>query len=84
MAFSASAMPSSTARWGGLPLNAPMVGMEANPDGTGYWTVASDGGVFSFGDAPFLGSEPGQPADAPIVGIAATPVPGTVVVPPET
>ena len=49
-----------------------MIGMAANPDGTGYWTAASDGGVFSFGDAPFLGSEPGQPPEAPIVGIAST------------
>ena len=29
-------------------LNQPIVGMAATPDG-GYWMVASDGGVFSFG-----------------------------------
>jgi len=30
--------------------------MAATPDGNGYWLVASDGGVFSFGDAAFHGS----------------------------
>jgi hypothetical protein len=30
--------------------------MSATPDGGGYWLVASDGGIFSFGRAPFLGS----------------------------
>jgi hypothetical protein len=29
--------------------------MAATPDGRGYWLVASDGGIFTFGDAPFLG-----------------------------
>jgi len=41
---------------GGHPLNQPIVGMASTPDGRGYWLVASDGGVFSFGDAPFRGS----------------------------
>ena len=36
---------------GGKPLNTPIVGMAATPDGGGYWLVASDGGIFSFGDA---------------------------------
>jgi hypothetical protein len=30
--------------------------MAATPDGAGYWLVASDGGLFAFGDAPFFGS----------------------------
>ncbi len=30
--------------------------MTSSPDGAGYWLVASDGGVFSYGDAPFFGS----------------------------
>ena len=33
-----------------------MVGMAATPDGGGYWLVASDGGMFSYGDAEFYGS----------------------------
>jgi hypothetical protein len=35
------------------------VGMAALPDGQGYWLVASDGGLFAFGAAPFLGSSAG-------------------------
>ena len=45
----------------------------ATPDGGGYWEVASDGGLFAFGDAPYFGSMGGQPLNKPIVGIAATP-----------
>jgi hypothetical protein len=45
----------------GLPnsLNAPVVGMVQSADGRGYFMVASDGGVFAFGDARFAGSCPG-------------------------
>ena len=58
---------------GGLHLNAPVVGLAATPDGKGYWEVASDGGIFSFGDAAFAGSVGGQHLNAPVVGLAATP-----------
>ncbi|HEX4128127.1 MAG TPA: MBG domain-containing protein [Acidimicrobiales bacterium] len=46
----------------GLPnsLNAPIVGMVPSSDGAGYFMVASDGGVFAFGDARFEGSCPGR------------------------
>jgi hypothetical protein len=40
-------------------LNAPIVGMVPSADGGGYFMVASDGGVFAFGDAQFEGSCPG-------------------------
>ena len=40
----------------GLQLNQPVVGMATTPSGRGYWEVARDGGLFTFGDAPFLGS----------------------------
>ena len=30
--------------------------MAATPDGGGYWLVASDGGIFNYGDAGFFGS----------------------------
>jgi hypothetical protein len=56
---------------GGIPLNAPVVGIAATPDGGGYWLVAADGGVFAFGDAAFHGSMAGTPLNAPVVGIAA-------------
>ncbi len=40
----------------------------------GYWSVASDGGIFTYGpSAPFYGSMGGQHLNAPIVGMAATP-----------
>jgi hypothetical protein len=44
---------------GGKHLNAPIVGMVPSFDGGGYFMVASDGGVFAFGDAAFEGSCPG-------------------------
>jgi hypothetical protein len=45
----------------GLPnsLNAPIVGMVPSITGRGYFMIASDGGVFAFGDAHFAGSCPG-------------------------
>jgi hypothetical protein len=42
------------------------------PARAGYWTTASDGGVFSFGGAPFYGSMGGKHLVAPVVGMAAT------------
>lgn len=37
-----------------------------------YWLVASDGGIFTFGDAAFYGSTGGTPLNKPVVGMAAT------------
>jgi hypothetical protein len=53
-------------------LNKPAVGMCVTPSGAGYWLVAADGGVFSFGDATFHGSAADVHLLAPIVGMAAT------------
>ena len=39
----------------------------------GYWEVASDGGIFSYGGAQFYGSTGSLHLNAPIVGMAATP-----------
>jgi hypothetical protein len=39
----------------------------------GYWEVAADGGVFSFGDAAFYGSMGGARLNSPIVAALATP-----------
>ena len=72
-ASSPSATRSSTARPAALHLNKPIVGMAATPDGGGYWLVASDGGIFSFGDAQFYGSTGCIQLNSPIVGMAAGP-----------
>ena len=64
----ATAVPGTTLHG----LAAPLVGMAATPDGLGYWAVASDGGIFSFGNAAFEGSTGGIHLNAPIVGMAAT------------
>jgi hypothetical protein len=42
-------------------------------NGEGYWLLGGDGGVFSFGNAPFFGSTGDMTLNAPIVGLAPTP-----------
>ena len=61
----------SSARPAASRLNQPIVGMAATPTGKGYWLVAADGGIFSFGDAGFLGSTGAMRLNQPIVGMAA-------------
>ncbi|MDQ1397057.1 MAG: hypothetical protein QOG64_2316 [Acidimicrobiaceae bacterium] len=39
----------------------------------GYWSVARDGGVFTYGNAVFAGSAGNVPLNRPIVGMASTP-----------
>jgi hypothetical protein len=58
---------------GGRHLNRPIVGIAATPTGNGYWLVASDGGIFSFGDAPFYGSTGAIRLNKPILAMAASP-----------
>jgi len=53
--------------------NQVLEGAAVDPASPGYWLVASDGGVFSFGSAPYYGSTGGQPLNSPIVGMAAMP-----------
>ncbi len=48
-----------------------VVGTAGDPVTGGYWLVAADGGVFSFG-APFEGSAGGLDLVSPAVGMAAT------------
>jgi hypothetical protein len=55
----------------GKALAAPIVAMAPTRTGGGYWLVASDGGVFTFG-ARYFGSAGGLPLAQPVVGIAAT------------
>ena len=57
---------------GGITLNKPIVGMAATADGGGYWLVASDGGIFPFGNAGGYG--PVDPrCDLPRYSLAGTP-----------
>ena len=67
---------------GALPLRSPVMGIAATPfdrggraatAGDGYWLVAADGGVFTYGDAGFFGSAVGLPLAAPIMAIDSTP-----------
>ncbi|HWS47407.1 MAG TPA: hypothetical protein VN636_16205, partial [Acidimicrobiia bacterium] len=57
-----------------LGLRQPIVGIMTSPSGNGYRMFARDGGIFSFGDTPFLGSLPGIGIHVTdVVGVAATP-----------
>ncbi|HWW52362.1 MAG TPA: hypothetical protein VNY84_01235 [Acidimicrobiales bacterium] len=52
----------------------PLLALPTLPSASGYWFVAGDGGVFSFGPAAvFQGSAGGAHLVRPAVGIAATP-----------
>jgi hypothetical protein len=53
---------------GSMRLNAPVQSLVPDPDGTGYWPVASDGGVFTF-EAPFRGSLGSVRLNRPITGM---------------
>ena len=55
-----------------LTLTKPIVGMATTATGLGYWLVASDGGIFSFGDAAFFGSTGALHLVSPIVGMTVT------------
>ncbi|HSH23302.1 MAG: hypothetical protein M3Q48_16745 [Actinomycetota bacterium] len=50
---------------GGTTLNKPVTGMVGFREG--YLMVAEDGGIFSFGGAPFKGSLGANPPSSPIV-----------------
>jgi hypothetical protein len=55
-----------------LPLTQPITGMAATPTGNGYWLVAGDGGIFTFGDARFYGSMGAAHLNQPVFSMAAT------------
>ncbi len=60
-ASSASATPPSPGRWAASTSTHPWSAWRPPPTPRGYWEVASDGGIFSFGDATFAGLG-GRPA----------------------
>jgi hypothetical protein len=47
------------------------VGMSDTSNGGGYWLVASDGGIFAFGNAFFRGSTGNIYLNEPVVGMAS-------------
>jgi hypothetical protein len=57
----------------GHQLSRPIVGIAMTPSSNGYWLVASDGGIFTFGDAGFYGSTGAIRLNQPVVGMASTP-----------
>ena len=57
-----------------IPLQWVIVGATTTPNRRGYWMVGADGGIFSFGDAKFHGSLGGKRLNAPINGMASTPL----------
>jgi hypothetical protein len=54
---------------GATRLNAPVQSLVPTASGAGYWLVASDGGIFAFGDATFKGSMGGTHLNKPVVGM---------------
>ena len=64
--------PSALATYQALPALVGAV-FPAHAPQLGYWLAASDGGVFSFGNANFYGSMGATPLNKPVVGIASTP-----------
>ena len=72
-ASSRSATPASTDPPAPSASTSRSSAMAATPTGQGYWFVASDGGIFTFGDAHFYGSTGGAPPPAPITGMATIP-----------
>lgn len=55
------------------PAAPPALAAVPSPSGAGYWMVASDGGVFAFGDAQFYGSLGDTKLNKPITGMLPTP-----------
>ncbi len=58
---------------GGIGITHDVVGMAAAPTGQGYWEVAADGEIFTFGSAQSNGTMQDNDLNAPVVGMAATP-----------
>jgi hypothetical protein len=71
---SGTVLPYGVAAYGSPagPLNQPVVGITTSADRRGYWLVASDGGVFSYGDSHFYGSTGSLALNKPIVCMAPT------------
>ena len=53
---------------GAVPLNRPVSAVV--PGQAGYLMVGEDGGIFSFGDAPYHGSLGDRPPARPVTSVA--------------
>ena len=56
-----------------LRLNGPVLDSIPTPSGRGYYMVASDGGIFTFGDAVFHGSTGNIKLNAPVQSLVPDP-----------
>ena len=56
-----------------MALNGPVFDSIPTPSGKGYYMVASDGGIFAFGDAVFYGSMGGKPLNKPVQSLVPDP-----------
>ena len=75
VSLSGTAFASDFARYGaGGVVMSDWFRVESQPSGGtgGYWLLGSDGGVFAYGNAQFLGSMGGKRLNAPVVGMAPT------------
>jgi hypothetical protein len=73
LAVLATALPILAVVTASLGAGAPQAGAVFVPQHPAYWLVASDGGIFSFGGAPYYGGTGGMILNKPMVGMAATP-----------
>ena len=53
-------------------MNAPVLDLTITATGHGYWFVAADGGIFTFGDAKFHGSTGSMRLNSPVRSMTAT------------
>ena len=53
-----------------IGLTKPIISMKTTTNGDGYWLLASDGGIFSYGNAAFYGSTGAIHLNKPVVGLA--------------
>jgi hypothetical protein len=70
LAVLVTALPLLGAMTAAVTSSAPPAGA-ASPT-PAYWLVASDGGIFAFGGAPYFGSTGGTVLNKPIVGMTST------------
>jgi hypothetical protein len=54
----------------GLRGTADTVQIRSTPTGEGYYVMGADGGIFTFGDAPFFGAQPGLRGNSAAVDLA--------------